>query len=158
MYQGKRFDREQLVFFAEAVLCSALDRIESGMPTSGIDWKERLHYENCIDQNAKTLTSWDRGALETAGMALAVFYAQLTGDGLAICDALACADSFDDAVEQWVETTWADEGEAVRKRIDDLCSSQHWPISNAYVNYPDCRRHAEAFVDRVFTEYTQTGS
>lgn len=151
-YQGKRFDREQLVFIVEVALVSALDRIESGMPTSGIDWKERLHYANGIDKDAKSLTSWDRSAMETAGMALGVLYAQLTDDGLGIGDALACAGRFDKAVEEWVELTWADEGKAVYTRLQSF-GRDGYQIKDAYTNYPDCNKHAEAFVDEVFKEY-----
>ena len=151
-YSGKRFEREQLVFFVEIILISALDRIESGMPTSGITWKDRLDYVNGIDTNAKSLTARDRSALETAGMALGVLYAQLTDDGLGIWDALVCADHFEKAVQDWVEQTWADEGKTVYKRMQTL-GSGGWQIEQAYANYPDCNKHAEAFVNEVFREY-----
>lgn len=153
MYRGSHpFQRKQLVFAVEAILVSALDRVESGMPTSGITWQDRLDYANKIDSDPKTLSAYDRGALECAGMFLGVLYAQLTGDGLGIYDALHCADRFDEAVREWVEKTWADEGKAVEARITQR-GQGGWQVGDVYDNYPDCRKHAEAFVNEVFAEY-----
>lgn len=150
--QYPKFTREQLRFFAEVILISAVDRIESGMPTSGIAWADRLQYVNGIDTDAKSLTAWDRCALETTGMSLAVLYAQLTGDGLGIYDALACAGRFDKAVTDWVELTWKDQGVVVTERIKSL-GNGGWQIEQAYTNFPDCRKHAVEFVDSVFDWY-----
>jgi hypothetical protein len=90
-------------------------------------------------------------------MALAVLYAQLTGDGLGIYDALHCANKFDEAVSEWVSTCWADQGHAVHSRIESL-GSGGWQVGDAYVNYPDCRQHAKAFVDELFDEYLADGT
>jgi hypothetical protein len=73
-YRGKeKFTREQLTFVVQCMLCGAADRIEP-------EAKEDSPYEN--------------GAVESAGMALATFYAQLTGDGIGIYDALHLAGGF----------------------------------------------------------------
>jgi hypothetical protein len=151
-YQGQKFTREQLVFVAEAILAAAVDRIEGGMPTSDVTWEERLKVVGGDAEAAGRLTSYDQGVLETTGMALAVLYAQLTGDGLGIGDALGEADRFEQAVENWVHTAWRDKGEAVAARIERFHGTT-WNIADAYANYPDCRRHAKAFVDNVFDEY-----
>jgi hypothetical protein len=153
MYRhGQKFDRRQLIFLVEATLVSALDRIESCQPTSNITWADRLNMVNGVDADAQRLNAYERGALETAGMMLGVLYAQLTDDGLGIYDALVCADNFQDAVEQWVERVWQDEGKTVMQRIHDLPKGG-WQIEQAYSNYPNCNRHAEAFVNEVFGDY-----
>lgn len=85
-YNGKkRFDRDQLVFVVEVILASAMDRIDSVMPYN-FDLGLWCRWEDF--KNSKQLQAHCSGAMETAGMALAVLYAQLTDDGLAICDAL----------------------------------------------------------------------
>ena len=143
--------RTQLVFIAETILVAALDRIESGMPTANTTWDERGELAGSEDA-AKRLVPYEHGALETAGLALAVLYAQLTDDGLGIGDALVCAGEFDRAIERWVATAWADHGESVRAKMKELGVSR-WQVKHAYDNYPDCHKHAEQFVDAVFTEY-----
>jgi hypothetical protein len=150
-FKGQRFTRDQLVFVAEAALVSVIDRIESNMPTSGMTWEDRISYVNA-DINPGRLSSYERGALECAGMALAVLFAQLTDDGISIYDALRCAGKFDEAVDAWVTTTWQDQGKAVIARMKQL-GQGGWTIPQAYENYPDCHKHAEAFVDDLFKEY-----
>ena len=149
---NKPFDRKQLLVCVEAILTAVLGRVESGQPTS-ISWQERC--EDTSPANPTWLTGWDRTAVETAGAALAALYARLTGDGLGIYDALHCASHFDKAVEAWVSTAWGDEGEAVFARMEQL-GPGGWPVKDAYENYPDCRKHAEAFVDEVFGDYLTT--
>lgn len=151
-YKGPRFSREQLLFVVEAALISALDRIESGMPTSGITWADRVSYVNGVDTQPGRMSGYDRGALECAGMTIAVLFAQLTDDGIGICDALHCADKFEEAVADWVATAWGDKGEAVFARMKEL-GQGGWQIEQAYTNYPNCRKHAEAFVDTLFKDY-----
>jgi hypothetical protein len=152
-YQGSAFKREQLVLVAELILVSALDRIESCTPTGGTtDWQDRLALVNQVHNDGVKLTAYESGAVETAGMALAVLYAQLTDDGLGIGDALHCADRFDDACGNWIAAVWGDQGVAVRAKIKQL-GPGGWTVGDAYTNYPDCRKHAEAFVDECFAEY-----
>lgn len=147
-----KFSREQLLLVVEAILCSALDRIESGQPTSGVTWEDRLELVNKVNTHAGKLGSYERGAMEMAGMALAVLFANLTDDGIGIYDALHCADAFEKAVEAWVELTWSDHGAAVRQRMNEL-GEGGWQIKQAYTNYPDAKHHAEAFVNELFSDY-----
>ena len=147
-----KFTREQLIFIVEAALVAAVDRIESGMPTSGLTWEERLEYVNGVDRHAGSLTAYDRGALESAGMTIAILYAQCTDDGIGIGDALATAGKFCKAVKEWVEKTWEDEGKHVHEQIKRL-GNGGWQIKDAYTNYPDCRKHAEIYVDTLFGQY-----
>lgn len=86
-------------------------------------------------------------------MALAVFYAQLTNDGLGIYDALVEADKFDEAVERWVADAWKDGGRTVKERQKRLRTTVtgQFNRSDLYPDMPNARRHAEAFV-RVFVE------
>jgi hypothetical protein len=153
-YKGPAFTREQLVFTAEAILIAALDRIESGLPdVIALGDRKDLAGGNPPEE----LNSWDRGALETAGMALAVYYANLTDDGLGIGDALVCAGDFDSQVEKFVKDCWEDEGKAILKKLaDHRAKKQSFQMKSVYPkSYPDCHKHAEAFVEKCFPEYLE---
>jgi hypothetical protein len=151
LYRGeKRFDREQIVFVVECILVAALDRIADGLPDC-IDYADRIAAVNGYHTDPKNLLSYEEGALESAGMALGVVYGQLTGDGLGIGDALACADHFDDACRKLVATAWADEGLAVRQRLVHL-HGQTFHRTDLYPGFPDSRRHAERFVEATFEQ------
>lgn len=130
MYQGnKKFDREQLVFMAEVILGSALDRIESVMPDN-ITFKEYELHEDEINTAIDLVTA-------TAGMGLAVLFAQLNDEGLGVADALSVI-NFHKIVADFVE-----------ERIDP-----NWPGLKPGDRYlPDCRPYAEKFVDKMFKEY-----
>lgn len=147
-----RFDRPQLVYLADIILSSALDRIESGLPTAGLDWADRL----CICQGSDpcSFSEYERGTLEMAGMALACLYASLTGDGLGIGDALVCADHFDTACGVLLRRAWENGGNPVRKLDKELAANGPQSLSERYKGYwPNTTHHAEAFVDRVFDNY-----
>jgi hypothetical protein len=134
-YKGdKPFDREQLIFVVDAALIGALDRIESALPDV-ITWEDRNSNDDPLD-----LTWYECGGLDAAGMTIAVLYAQLTGDGLGIGDALACAGDFQEACRQLVKTAWKDKGKQFEK-------SPKVKI--------DTRKHAKAFVKRVFSDYLE---
>lgn len=155
LYKGTvKFDREQLVFVAYTILDGAFDRLSGGMPED-CEWKER---------KCKTLSSYERGGLEAAGMALGVLFAQLSEftkhpDGLGIYDALVCADNFHLKIETFVKTAWADKGKAIHKLKEAIgIGVSYDPVTELYDKaypglYPDIHKHAEAFVDRVFDEY-----
>ena len=81
MYNGKKkFDRKQLVFIVDVILSAAVDRIDSVLPDS-------ISHEE-YKENEREIESWINSAIEIAGMGMAILYAQLTGDGLGIGDAL----------------------------------------------------------------------
>ena len=139
----KKFTKSQLIFATETILIGALDRIASGLP-------DQVSYEARF--NAQKLSSYDKGALEGAGMSLAVLYAQLTDDGLGIGDALMCAGKFNEACELLVATAWENNGEHVKKTESKLHGTQYRQ-EDLYQNYPDAHKHAETFVKNVFSDY-----
>jgi hypothetical protein len=94
------------------------------------------------------LDAYERGALETAGQALSIFYAQLTGDGLGSYDALTCAGYFHDACQRMVEFSWADGGTAIKEKLKNPGPQK---IADIVPDYPDCRKHAIEF-DRLFSQ------
>lgn len=150
MYRGTtKFTREQIVFVAETILVGALDMIESGLPTS-IDWQDRIEQLNKIDRDPLSLGPYDRGALEAAGEALSIFYAQVTGDGMGCYDALHCAGEFDKQIEAMVRNAWLDEGKRVKTAIEKR--KRQYRLEDVIPNFPDCRKHAETFAD-IFDEY-----
>lgn len=75
----REFTRDQLIFVVDSMLIGALDQCEGEDGEFG---------------------PYTNGAIESAGMAIATLYVQLTGDsdGLGIHDALAWAGNFYEAV------------------------------------------------------------
>lgn len=130
MYRGTRkFDREQLIFVIEAALCGAFDRIESCLPDT-ITLAE-------FNKHKDGINSWVMAAKETAGMTIAVLWAQLNDDGLGIGDALGVMGfekEVDDFIAERTDPKWA----GLKK--DDK-------------SHPDCRLFAEKFVDEMFDGY-----
>lgn len=160
LYKGKqRFTREQAIFVVECALIGALDGIESSLPAC-ITWADRKDQANAVDNDPLKLTAYDRGALECTGMMLGVFYAQLTGDGLGIYDALYCTKvddlNFNDALERLVREAWKDEGKRIEARQKEIANSRGggYTIEQLYEGlWPDTRKYAEAFVAQVFTDH-----
>ena len=97
-----------------------------------------------------TMAAYERGALEAAGEALSILYAQLTGDGMGCYDALCVADHFDEAVGNMMAAAWKDKGEAVKAAIRQRHG--RYQIKDVIPNYPDTRHCAEAFADVVLDE------
>ena len=167
------FSRDQLILVSKLAMIAAVDRIESGMPTS-CDWESRLTIAGS-EKSAMTLTSHDEGCLATTGMNLACLYAQLTDDGTGIGDALQVS-GFEKAVREWVELACRDKGDTVKARISQLggrrtayrnrvrsavkaaSNSGGWQIHEAYMNYPNCEELAVKYVDAMFNEYIQTAN
>jgi len=150
LYKGEeKFTREQLVFFVECSLISVIDSIDHGLPHSA-EWEERVECNRPRDPCA--LSDYETGALESAGMAIAILYADLTGDGISYGDVLECTrvgHSFYEACEKLVYDSWSDEGKAIKDRQKSFEGS--YAIKSLYGDlWPDTRKHAEAFVDKVF--------
>lgn len=94
MYRGKRrFSREQVVFMVEVALCSALDRIESAIPST----VPLAEYEQRKDE----IDNYILGCEATAGFQVAVIIAQLTGEGCGACDWVGY-DDWESLVENFV--------------------------------------------------------
>lgn len=143
LYQGKtKFDRDQLVFMVETILIGVLDRVQSHLP-SDCDWDSTV---------TLGLGSYERGALEAAGMALAVLYCNLTGDGMGIGDALNVADYFDAKIEDLYAVAWEDKGVAVKRREAELRQTTY-QIPSLYTNWPNVHHCATVFVHKAFDCY-----
>jgi hypothetical protein len=155
-YKGdKKFDREQLTFIVHAILIGALDRIESGLPDT-IRWQDRLDQMKGVDPLG--LTDYERGGIDTAGMALGVLCAQLTGEGLGVSDALSCANNFEEACDNFVIKAWVNEGKEYKDRFDSMMEKSEgkglrFKRFAKPFDYPNTRKHAQAFVKNVFKEY-----
>ena len=81
MYFSERsFDREQLIFIADVILTSALDRIASCIPSS-------FSLKNYED-NHEVIEAWINSAKETAGTGLATLYSQMIEDEIGIIEIL----------------------------------------------------------------------
>jgi len=120
MYKGKaRFTKEQTIFVAQVIIAAAIDRVESCVPpcTPANEWEPR----------GDELRSYVSGATETAGMGLAVLYAQLSGDGLGISDAI-------DLI-------------GLDKELDHFIDARI--LKDDYPE-PDSRKLAEAFVNKAW--------
>lgn len=150
MFKVTPFKRDQLVLVVKLAMIAAVDCVESGTPTGGINFSERVRIAGS-EAEARSLTWFERGALESTGMTLACLYAHLTDDGLSAGDALAIT-GFDKAIREWIELIWKDNGDTVRDKMKELGESG-WQVKQAYTNYPDCDVHAAKFVDAMFGEY-----
>lgn len=129
-YRGAKFGREQLVYVTETILIGILNQVECSFPAYDVTHEDRCKQTN---DNPTDLSWYEEGALATGGMTLAIFYANLTGDGLGVGDALVCADCFEKAVREYVALAWKGKGKNKPKR-------------------PNTRKHAEAFVTSTFEE------
>lgn len=145
MYKGQRkFDKEQLIFVVECILIGALDRLENLA-------------DDFDDERSSSLELYEKGALEGAGMALGVFYAQLTDDGLGIYDALVCADDFHLKLENLVKQVKLNIPKFKIRRKE--LKGRSYQLVQDYFEvvipgvYPDTRKHAECFVENCFEEY-----
>lgn len=93
----------------------------------------------------------DRSILETAGMAIAILYAQLNDDGIGIGAALVVADNFQDQVNNWVNDAWKNKGKNVKDQIEKLqAKTPHFSIRKCYTNWPNERQAAETFVNQLW--------
>lgn len=136
------------MFVVELILIGVLDRVETALP----------HDREWDDSISNGLGSYERGAIEAAGMALGVLYCNLTGDGMGICDALAVADRFDQKVEQLFTVAWEDQGVAVKQRQEKWDArlketGMTYHIPTLFTNWPDVHKCAVSFVDKTLTCY-----
>lgn len=149
MYKGRKFTKKQLTFIAEAILSSALDMTDSGLPDS-ISWED--YKGNASGQGYHT------GAVESAGMALAIVAAQLINDGVGVYDALAMAGNFDTKIDLLFQKAWEDQGVAVNQRHNDLAKKleeegKHYQTADLYPGYyPDVHACAVTFAEVVFKD------
>lgn len=150
----KRFSRKQLIFVVDMILTGIMDRIDSVMP----------HTTPYTDKEAEPKDpsgDWSHyidGAMESGGMALACFYAQLTNDGLGIYDALLCAGEFDSECDKAYRKAWksakrirsAQAKLAKKGKAYNIKTDLYAPLK---LVYPDTEKHAEQFVLECFKEY-----
>jgi hypothetical protein len=129
--EALEWDKAHVVFVAKCILQGALDMIESCLPCT-----DSLVRENPFGP-------YDKGALESAGEALSIFFAQVSGEGLGCYDALALAGNFAQATEKLVEDSWADGGKAIREAIEAKEGS--FCLADIYPNWPNVQKHAEEF-------------
>lgn len=133
MYRGeKMFDREQLVFMVEVIMASAFDNVESVLPPN-VTPEEYLQKEGSI-------STWINSAVESAGWNLSILYAQLTGDGMGVGDAVDASVDSDIGLRGYI---W----QFVVSRQNRRRYKKGEKIT------PDCREWAEKWVDEVFKEY-----
>jgi hypothetical protein len=149
-YQGKAMTQGQIEYVVWCMLTAALDMIEDGAPAGSITLKERTRW--LASRPVTDLSSYERGALEGAGMALSIFYAQYVGDGMGAGDALAAAGDFGDACEKFMFECWKDGGEAVRKAIASK-GTGGYQIKDVLPAYPDVDKCAKAFADAMTHDY-----
>ncbi len=125
MYKGKKkFTRKQVLFMVEAALSAACDRADSCLP-SAVSVEEYEKHKDSIE-------SYISGAIETAGMNIAIIYAQLTGDGIGIGDAISLI-KFDKVIKKFIKS-----------RIKN---------GEQKNDYPNCKKLAKQYVEFVFDDY-----
>jgi len=68
-FDGKPFDREQLVFVVEAAICSTLDKIDGSLP--------QTISQSCWEQNHENLRNYFHGAISQFGILIPILWAQM---------------------------------------------------------------------------------
>lgn len=148
-----RMSREDAVWFAEVILASLMDRIESGLPDCVV-WQDRIDQSHMTTMKPCDLTDYENGALDMAGMSLAILYAQMSGDGMSSGDALTCAGDIDDAIMEFMGKAWEGEGAAFKNKYAQLIQKEggfHAPTQlYADFGWPDPAKYAEEFVKNTF--------
>ena len=137
MYQGtKRFDRDQLEFMVDVILCAAVDCIEAGLPQS----PNKVDRED-FESRKEEFDNWTAGCLETAGHGLAVLWAQTAGEDIG--DGMGTGDALEESkLEPLVE-----------KMITER-TSKNWKGFKAGDRCtPDTALLAKRFVHRNFKDY-----
>jgi hypothetical protein len=136
----KRFTRKQLIFVVETMLDAALDTVACTLP------------DNFLNNEPQPPMPVFEHQL---GMALSIFYAQVTGDGMGSGDALVVADNFDDQLARLYEQAWLDGGKKIRQRIKNKHDKGHaYTMDWLYgENYPSTHKVAKKFVKKAFAEY-----
>ena len=117
------FTRQQIAFVADKILSAALDRIEACIPDT-IPLAEYQEHRESIDHAISM-------AMDTAGMALAILFAQTTGEGMGVWD-WAGSEEFRDTCARFVQERTAPDWPGLKP--GDKC-------------YPDTKRFAEMFAD-----------
>lgn len=114
-----KFTRKQVVFIAKWILAAAFDRMDASTPDV-IGLQEYLtHKEDCHNMMV--------AAMDTAAMALAIFFAQSTGEGMGVWDWAGCLE-FREACDKFIE-----------ERTD--------PYWKGNREYPDTEPFAELFAN-----------
>jgi hypothetical protein len=137
MYQGtKRFDREQLTFMVDVILCAAMDRIESALPQAPgkrdlDEWKSR---ETAFGE-------YVHGCLWTAAHGLAVLWAQTGGQDVG--DGMGTGDAYEDCGLEGL----------VNKLIATRTSGKWKGFQQGEPCMPDTTPLAKRFVSRNFKDY-----
>lgn len=144
--------RDQAVSIVEFMLCAALDTIDTGLPTD-LGLPERLVLTR--PSSATDLTAYETGAIETAGMAVSILYAQLTGDGMEASDALHGCLDFEGQIRCLMARAWADPAYILEWQTKLGAGGRGFTREELYEGYwPDCAASARHFVDRYLSEVT----
>lgn len=121
MYKGERqFSREQIVFMVEVIVASAFDQIDT-----------QIQYINDQKYN-KTILTYCDGVVDTAGMSLAILYAQLTGDGMSPGDVLEIT-KLGKEFENFVKFCKKNGHDAFVKKNNGRCTPYSQPIAEKIV-------------------------
>lgn len=143
-----KLDREQAIFVVECILTAAVDQVEGCLPTGGLDYAY-------IERNRAVLEAYCNGSVESAGMAISIFYAQQTDDGMGVGDALTCCDNFDKKIDVLRCWAWDERNqEIIKQRQGNVVINKQRQITGSYLitdiykeHWPNCNEIATKFVD-----------
>ena len=140
-YKGKKpFDYEQLVFMVNVIMASAMDRIESCLPSTPRPIARTVFLRT---EKSGNVEYWIGACLETAGQGLAALRAQTEGDRIG--DGLGTRDALE---LSGLEPLAA---KMVKKR-----TSKRWQgFKPGDKTIPDTRRLAVVFVRKMFKDYLE---
>lgn len=109
--------KESLPFIVSTMIHSCVSMIDSIMDDVKMKSIDKAESNNLI-----------RIALESLGWNLSILYAQLTGDGMGVCDALEICDLFE-KVERFGKTFY---NKGVEEKIDHLAKKWHDKVFGDY--------------------------
>jgi hypothetical protein len=118
---GPPFTREHIACVAEWILAAALDRIEACIPDT-LPLAEYQEHRESIDHAISM-------AMDTAGMALAILFAQTTGEGMGVWD-WAGSEDFRDACARFVIERTAPEWQGLKP--GDKCHPETKPFAEMF--------------------------
>lgn len=127
-----KFTKEQMVVVVKSILDGILDHVESELPST-------IH-----QPRSTNLSDSAHSAIETGGMILAIFYSEITNDGIAIYDALEKAGKFLTKTRELYQNAWKKPNK-IWKKLPKWTDS----YNKLYPEWPDTQICAETFVNDI---------
>lgn len=142
-FHGRMFTKKQIEFVVEVMIASTINVVTSNIPLRWMDGLKDREWEN------EKKGQWRRdtgelinGTVQTLGWNLSILYAQITGDGMGVADALEIA-KLGETIELWANE--------VREGTKGITPNPE-DNQNGHVDEPEKGSLAHAWVETVFKD------